>query len=153
MRFSAVLDLRTKTATTISVPEDVIAALGAGKRPRVVVTLTGAGSHTYRATIGVMAGDFLLPVGADVRAAAGIAAGERVDVEIAVDAAPREVVVPDDLAAALVAEGDAQAIFDGLSEGNRRRLVGQVEGAKTAATRERRVAKALETVLAQGAAS
>jgi Bacteriocin-protection, YdeI or OmpD-Associated/Domain of unknown function (DUF1905) len=148
MRFSGTLDLRTRTATTISVPEGVITGLGGGKRPRVAVTLTGAGAgaHSYGATIGVMAGDFLLPVSAEVRAAAGIAAGDLVDVDIELDAAPREVVVPADLAEALTREPGAREFFDGLSEGNRRRLVEQIESARTEETRGRRLAKAVEMI-------
>jgi bifunctional DNA-binding transcriptional regulator/antitoxin component of YhaV-PrlF toxin-antitoxin module len=126
------------------VPADVIEALGAGKRPKVVVTLSGSAPHTYRATIGIMAGDFLLPVSADVRAAAGIAAGDRVDVDIELDDAPREIVVPGDLAAALAEDSGAREFFDGLSEGNRRRLVEQIESAKTEDTRQRRLAKTAE---------
>lgn len=144
MRFSGTLDLRTRTATTISVPEDVITGLGSGRRPRVAVTLTGAKAHSYSATVGIMAGDFLLPVSAEVRAAAGIAAGDRVDVDIELDAAPREIVVPADLAEALSAEPGAREFFDGLSEGNRRRLVEQIELAKTDETRGRRLAKTVE---------
>jgi bifunctional DNA-binding transcriptional regulator/antitoxin component of YhaV-PrlF toxin-antitoxin module len=146
MRFSGTLDLRTRTATTISVPEDVITGLGAGKRPRVAVTVTGAEAHSYSATVGIMAGDFLLPVSAEVRAAAGIAAGDRVDVDIELDAAPREIVVPADLADALSAEPGAREFFDGLSEGNRRRLVEQIESAKSDETRGRRLAKTVETM-------
>ena len=140
MRFSGTLDLRTKTATTISVPTEVINGLGGGKRPRVAVTLTGSDAHSYSATIGIMAGDFLLPVGADVRAAAGIAAGDRVEVDIELDDAPREIVMPRELAAALSKDAGAREFFDGLSEGNRRRLVEQIESAKTDETRERRLA-------------
>ena len=146
MRFSGTLDLRTKTATTISVLEGVITGLGGGKRPRVAVTLTGtgAGAHSYAATIGIMAGDFLLPVSSEVRAAAGIAAGDLVDVDIELDAAPREVVVPADLAEALAGEPGGREFFDGLSEGNRRRLVDQIESARAEETRERRLAKTVE---------
>jgi hypothetical protein len=111
MRFSGTLDLRTRTATTISVPGAVISGLGAGKRPRVAVTLTGSDSHRYSATIGIMAGDFLLPVSAEVRAAAGIAAGDRVDVDIELDTAPREIVVPSDLAEALSADAGAREMM------------------------------------------
>ena len=85
MNFTATLDLRTKTATTVSIPEHVIEGLGGGKRPRVAVTLTGSKSYSYSARVGIMAGVFLLPVGADVRTAAGLAAGDRVEVEIDLD--------------------------------------------------------------------
>jgi uncharacterized protein YdeI (YjbR/CyaY-like superfamily) len=95
-----------------------------------------------------MAGEYLLPVSAEVRNAAAIAAGDEIDVEIALDTAPREVVVPDDLAAALGEVDGARAFFDAMSEGNRRRVVEHVTSAKTAATRERRVAKEVEAMAA-----
>lgn len=70
---------------------------------------------------------------------------------MSLDAAPREVVVPDDLAAALDADGEARRTFDGLSHSNRSWHVLQVEGAKTDETRQRRIAKSVET-LRQGQA-
>jgi hypothetical protein len=94
VNFAATLDLRTKTATTISIPQRVIDGLGGGKRPRVSVTLTGSKSYSYSARVGIMAGVFLLPVGADVRAAAGLTAGDRVEVQIDLDDAPREALTP-----------------------------------------------------------
>ena len=70
MRFTTTLQVMGKTATGIEVPEDVVAALGQGKKPRVHVTI---GGHTYRSTVAVMGGRFLLPVAAEHRAAAGVA--------------------------------------------------------------------------------
>jgi bifunctional DNA-binding transcriptional regulator/antitoxin component of YhaV-PrlF toxin-antitoxin module len=146
MKFSATLGLRTKTATAISVPPEVIDGLAGGKRPRVAVTLTGSKTYSYSATIGIMAGELLLPVSAEVRDAAGIAAGDQVEVEIALDTARREIVVPADLSEALAAVAGAREFFDSMSDGNRRRVVEQVESAKTDATRERRIAKAVEAI-------
>ena len=80
-----------KTATGIEVPADVVARLGTGKRPPVRVTING---HTYRSTVAVMGGAFMIPVSAENRKSAGIAGGEEVAVELELDALPREVVVP-----------------------------------------------------------
>ncbi len=73
------------------------------------------------------------------------------DVDVELDTAPREVAVPPDLAAALDAEPEARAFFDGLSHSNRSWHVLQVEGAKTDETRQRRVAKAVEMLRARRA--
>lgn len=143
MKFTTTLEAAGRTATGLEVPAEVVEALGAGKRPKVAVTLHG---HTYRTSIGVMGGRSLIPVSAEVRAASGVAAGDRVEVEVVLDDAPREVVVPDDLAAALDAEPGAAAAFAALSSSLQRRHVLAVEGAKAAETRARRVAAVVAAV-------
>jgi hypothetical protein len=145
MRFHATLESNGKTATGVEVPADVVDALGAGKRPAVHVTIRG---HTYRSTVAVMGGRFMLGVSAENRAAAGVEAGDELDVELQLDTEPREVTVPDDLGAALDGDADAKRFFDGLSYSRKRWFVLSVEGAKTAETRQRRVDKALEMLRA-----
>lgn len=141
MRFHATVELNGKSATGIAVPEDVLAGLGAGRRPAVRVTLNG---HTYRTSIGSMRGRSLLPVSADVRAAANVAAGQDVDVDVELDTEPREVAVPADLAEALAGDDAARRFFDGLSYSNRRRLVLGIEAAKAPETRRRRVSQTVD---------
>ena len=143
MRFRTTLLLGGKTATGVAVPDEVVAALGAGKRPAVLVTIA---NHTYRSTVATMGGQFMLPVSAEIRAITGIAAGDEVDVDVELDTAPREVDVPADLAAALDREAAARERFDRLSYSNRRRIVLAIEGAKTEETRQRRIAKEVETL-------
>lgn len=140
MRFRAVLELAGKTATGFEVPEEVVSALGAGKRPPVRVTING---YTYRNTVASMGGRYMIGVAADHRAAAGVAAGEEHEVELELDTAPREVDVPPDLAAALEAEPAARAFFETLSYSNKRWHVESVTGAKQPATRQRRIEKAV----------
>lgn len=142
MEFRATLLSGGKTATGIRVPEEVVEALGRGRRAAVRVTLDAG--HSYRTTFGVMGGHCMIPVSAENRAAAGIAAGDALVVTVEPDDEPRILEVPDDLAAALDAEPAARTFFDGLSYSNRRRHVLSVEGAKTAETRQRRIAKAVE---------
>ena len=143
MRFRATLETEGKTATGINVPAEVVEALGAGKRPRVTVTING---HTYRSSVAVLGGRYMLGVSAENRAAAGVEGGQDVDVELELDTAPREVTVPPDFAAALAAEPAAQATFDGLSYSNRSWHVLQIDGAKTDETRQRRIAKSVEAL-------
>lgn len=143
MQFRATVELGGKTATGIRVPDEIVAALGAGKRPAVSVTING---YTYRSTIASMGGVFMLPVSAEVRAGAGVAAGDEIAVTAELDTAPREVVVPPDFAAALGAEPTAQAAFAALSYSNKRRHVLDIDGAKSAETRQRRITKVIDTL-------
>ncbi|WP_327009244.1 YdeI/OmpD-associated family protein [Dactylosporangium sp. NBC_01737] len=140
MRFRATLFLGGKTATGMKVPAEVVESFGRGKKPRVLVTING---YTYRSTVAVYGGEYMLPVSAEVRAGAGIAAGDEIDVDLELDTAPRVVEVPADLAAALTADPAAKARFDGLSYSNQRQHVLALDGAKTAETRQRRLDKTL----------
>jgi hypothetical protein len=139
--FRATLELAGKTATGICVPDEVVAALGSGKRPPVQVTLAG---YTYRSTVASMGGRFMLPVSAEVRERAGIGAGDELEVALVLDTEPREVAVPPDLAAALDGDPEARRFFDGLSYSKRKGVVVSIEGAKTAETRQRRIDKAVD---------
>ncbi len=143
MRFTTTLRLEGKTATGIQVPPEVVQALGHGKRPPVRVTI---GSYTYRSTIAAFGDIYMLPVAAEHRTAAGIQAGDEIDVDLELDTAPREVTPPDDLAVALDAEPAARATFDGLSNSNRKWHVLNIEGAKSPETRQRRIEKTIATL-------
>jgi len=141
MRFKAVLQANGKTATGIEVPAEVMADLGGGKRPLIKVTING---HTYPSAIGIMSGKSLIPVSADNRAKAGIAAGDLLDVTIELDTGKREIAVPDDLRRALATNDVAQRAFEALSNSGKKRHVLSVEAAKTDETRQKRIAKTLE---------
>lgn len=138
MRFHATIRLDGKTATGIEIPADVMAALGPGKRPGVQVTING---YTYPSTVGTMGGRSLIPVSAEVRSRAGVAAGDEVDVDIVPDTRPRQVEVPADLSAALDREPAARQAFERLSYSGKHRYVHAIEQAKTAETRQRRIGK------------
>lgn len=143
MKFRTQIELGGKTATGFAVPDEVVTALDSGRRPPVAVRI---GAHAYRSTVAVMDGRFMVPLSAENRQAAGVAAGDDVEVELALDTAPREVEVPEDLAAALDAEPAARRTFDALSNSNRKWHVLQVTGARTDETRQRRIAKAIATL-------
>ena len=140
MKFPVTLQLAGKTATGFEVPAEIVSALGAGKRPPVKVTI---GKHTYRSTIAPMGGVFMIGVSAENRQAAGVAAGDRVEVDLELDTEPREVTVPADFAAALDREPAAKQRFESLSYSHKREHVMAVEGAKTDETRQRRISKAI----------
>jgi Bacteriocin-protection, YdeI or OmpD-Associated/Domain of unknown function (DUF1905) len=141
IEFDAELELDGKTATGITVPPSVLDALDGGKRPRVRVTLNG---HTYQSTVGTMRGTAKIPVSAAVREAAGVTAGERLHVQIELGETPRTVAVPDDLAATLADDPDAQAFFDGLSYSRQHAYVSWIEDAKRSETRQERVRRTAE---------
>jgi len=85
--FTATIERAKKTATGIPVPEDAVEALGAGRQPRVRVTLAG---HTYHSRVTVRSGRFKIPLRAANRALAGVSAGQRMLVRLELDCAPRE---------------------------------------------------------------
>jgi hypothetical protein len=143
MRFHTTILQTDKTATGIEVPPEVVEALGAGKRPRVKVTIRG---HKYRSSIAVLGGRYMVSVSAENRTAAGVAGGDEVDVEIALDTEVREVSVPSDFAAALDGAPAARETFDRLSYSNKSWHVLQVDGARTEETRQRRIAKSVEAL-------
>lgn len=143
MRFRTTILQGDKTATGIRVPDEVVESLGKGKRPPVKVTING---FTYRNTIAVMGGEYMVGVSAENRAGAGVAGGDVVDVDIELDTEPRTVDVPDDLAAALDGVPDARRTFDALSNSNKGWHVLQVQGARSDETRARRIAKSVDAL-------
>ena len=144
MKIRALLQQSGRTAVGFSVPEDVVLSLGKGKRPPVNVTING---YTYRSTVAPMGGRYLVGVSAENRAAAGVAGGEDIEVDLVLDTAPRTVEVPADFAAALAAEPRAQAFFDRLNYSERRWFVLGIEDAKSAETRQRRIEKHVARLL------
>jgi hypothetical protein len=146
MRFEALLESNGKTATGFEVPEEIVTALAAGKRAKVAVTING---HTYRSSVAPMGGRYLVGVSADNRERAGVSAGDRLEVDLVLDTAPRVVEVPDDLAVALTARPEAQRFFDTLSYSQQQYYVLPVSQAKQPETRQRRIDRAVER-LAEG---
>ena len=143
MQFRTTILETGKTAAGIQVPEEIVTALGSGKRPKVNVTING---YTYRSSVAPMGGVYMIGVSNAVRRAAGVAGGDEVDVDGELDTAPLAVTVPADFAAAIDAEPDARRTFDGLSYSNKSWHVLQVDGAKTDETRQRRIAKSVEAL-------
>jgi hypothetical protein len=133
-----------KTAAGFVVPEEALTELGGGRKPAVTVTMRG---HTYRSTVATIDGRPMIGVSAENRAAAGVEGGQEVEVDLALDTAPRTVEVPADFASALAAEPKAKAFFDGLNYSERRWFVLGIEDAKTPETRQRRIEKFVARLL------
>ena len=141
MKCTVYLQKNGPSATGFEVPAPIVESLGAGKRPPVKVTING---FTYRTSVAVMGGVYMVGVSHERRLAAGVEGGQTVEVELELDTEPREVVVPADVQEALGADPVAKAFFEKLSYSNKSRHIIQIEGAKTPETRARRIAKSLE---------
>jgi hypothetical protein len=139
-RFQTTVQVEGRTATFLEVPLDVLALFGRARAP-VRVTIRG---HTYRSTVAVYGGRYYLPLNRTNRAAAGVAAGETVSVELESDDEPRTVDVPEDLQAALAGDTEAAAAFERLSYTHRREYVEWITEARREETRARRIAKTVE---------
>ena len=126
--------------TGIEVPNEIVESLGAGKKPPVKMTLNG---YTYRSSIAVMDGKFMVSLSAENRKNAGVKGGDTLDVDIVVDTEKREIAVPTDLQAALDADPQAKAFFEKMSYSNKRRHVEPIEAAKAPETRQRRIEKSV----------
>jgi Bacteriocin-protection, YdeI or OmpD-Associated/Domain of unknown function (DUF1905) len=143
MRFRATVQLNGKTATGIEVPDAVVAGLGQGQRPPVRVTI---GGYSYRTTVARMAGRSLISLSAENRAAAGVAAGDEVEVDLELDIAPRQVEVPADLAAALGQDDAARVTFEALAYSHRKEWVRWVTEARKPDTRTTRITKTVQSL-------
>lgn len=118
----------------------MVEQLGAGRRPAVVVAVNG---YEYRSTVGVMGGRHMISISAAVRKDTGLTAGDAIHVVLTLAAGPREVTVPDDLAAALSADPAAAGFFAKLSNSLRRYHIDNINAAKTGQTRQRRIDTAI----------
>ena len=143
MKFHTTIKQSDGNATGIEIPDEVIAALGAGKKPPVRMMVNG---YAYRSTVATIDGKFMVGFSADHRAASGLKGGDEADVEIEHDTEPRTVQVPADLQSALDAEPAAQQTFDKLSNSLKGYHVYQVTSAKTDETRQRRIEKSIATL-------
>ena len=129
------------TTMGIVVPPEVVEQLGTGKRPPVTVTINGR--YTYRSTVFPYTEAYMLPLAAEHRVPAGVQGGDEIEVTLELDTAPREVGVPPELAAALDADPQAKAFFDGLSNSNKKVFTLSVDGTSNPETKARRVEKAI----------
>lgn len=124
----------------LEVPQEVVEALGGGKRPRVTITING---HSWKSRVAIMRGRYLLGLSKANRQAAGVVTGDEVEVEVEFDAEPPSVTEPADFARALDADPPARAAYDRLSHTRKREHVLAIENAKKAETRKRRIEKAV----------
>lgn len=146
MKFKAKV-IASGNAAGVEIPGELVKALGGGARPPIAITING---HTWRSRVALMRGQQLIGISAANRAASGIALGEVVQVEVQLDLAPRIVDEPPDLAEALGGDARARAAFDRLPFGLKRKHVADLEAAKAAGTRQRRLDKLVRALRAGG---
>jgi hypothetical protein len=145
-RFRVVLEgVEGMNAAVLVPPFDVKEAFGTRGRVPVRGTIAGA---PFRSTLVPMGGRHMMPVNRELREAAGVAAGDEVEVVLERDTEERTVEAPEDLARALAASPAAQATWDGLSYTHRKEWARHVEEAKRPETRARRIEKAVATLAA-----
>jgi hypothetical protein len=130
-------------AAAILLSDEQVASLGAGKTFPVAVTI---GDRTARLRVARMGGANMIGFSKAVRAELGVEIDQEVDAVIRVDTAERTVDVPDELAAALDADPALRTAFDALSYSTRKEHARTVAEAKQDATRERRIAKIVESL-------
>lgn len=133
--------------TTVAMPAAASAALGGRRAVRVRGTINGRPFRSSAMPRGD--GTFFLVVNREMRAATNAAAGDRVHVIAERDDAPSELEVPDELAAALATSTSARDTWTRLAPSHKRQYASWIADAKTAATRKRRVDRAID-LLARG---
>lgn len=130
-------------AAAILLSDEQVASLGSGKAFPVAVTI---GDRTARLRLARMGGENMIGFSKAARAELGLDVGQEIDALIRPDTAERTVEVPAELAAALDADPAVRAAFDALSPSARKEHARAVAEVKQDATRERRIAKIVDTL-------
>lgn len=140
MKFKTTILQTGANTTGIEVTEKMLEQLGGGKRPLVVVTVN---NYSYRSAVGKMGDKFMVGLSAGNRKNANVSGGDKVEVTIELDTAPRTVDVPEDLQKALDKSNVIKAKFEALAPSKKKAIVLSVTEAKSAETRIRRIEKTI----------
>jgi hypothetical protein len=130
--------------THMVVPFDVLRVFGSKARVPVHGTINGFPFRTSIMPEGN--GAHYMAVTREMQKGANAAAGDTVQVTMAIDSEERTVPVPEDLKAALAAAPQAEATFAGLAYSHRKEYVDWIEQARKPETRARRIEKALTMI-------
>ncbi|WP_336500159.1 YdeI/OmpD-associated family protein [Microbacterium paraoxydans] len=130
-------------AAAILLTDEQVASFGAGKTFPVAVTI---GGRTARLRLARMGGENMIGLSKAARADLAVEIDQEVDAVIRLDTAERTVEVPPALVAALDADPAVRAAFDALSPSARKEHARAVTDAKQDATRERRIAKIVQSL-------
>jgi Bacteriocin-protection, YdeI or OmpD-Associated/Domain of unknown function (DUF1905) len=130
--------------TGINVPEKIIESLGAGKKPPVVITLK---KYTYRSTVAVKNGLYMVSLSAEHRKNANVSGGEEVEINIELDTEPRTVELPPDFQKSLDKNKEAKNAFTKLAPSRKKAMVLSITGAKTEETKIKRIEKAINSLI------
>lgn len=143
LRLRTTLQPRGPAAAIVLTDEQVATIAGTAKTPPVRVTVNG---NTFAGRVGRMGGESLVGLSRAVRDAAGVQAGDDVDVTIVLDEGPRPIDLPEELTTALAGNDDARAAFDDLAPSRRKELARRIAEAKRPETRQRRLAEVMESL-------
>jgi hypothetical protein len=145
MKFTGVLsEASGRGGRWVECPFDARLEFGEA-RPAVVGTVNGA---PYRTRLMRYGGKTVMGLTREIRAAVDAELGSELIIEIEADTAPREVDIPPELALALASDAPARVLFEGLPFTHRKEYAEWVAEAKRPETKQRRVAKTLEMLLA-----
>lgn len=144
MTFKTTLLKAGKNATGIEIPPAIVESFGVGKKPPIIITING---YSYRNTVAVMGGVYMVGVSAEHRKGANIEGGDEIEVSIELDTQPREVDVPKDFQAALNKSSVALQNFKMLSYSKQKAIVASVTDAKTTETRQKRIEKSINNLM------
>lgn len=142
MKFTTTI-LQSGNNTGIEVPEKIIEKFNAGKRPPVIVSLNG---YTYRSTVAVMGGKFLIPLSKEHRENADVKGGQKLEVTLEYDSEPRTVELPADFQKALDTNEKCRQAYEKLAPSKKKEVVRHIESAKADATRQSRLYKILSAL-------
>lgn len=143
MKFKTTLLKAGKTATGIKIPPKIVEGLNSGKKPPIRVTING---YTYRNTVAVMGGDYMVGVSAEHRKAAGVEGGDEIEVTIELDTEPREVEIPPEFQKILNKDSFAKKNFSSLSYSKKKAIIYLINDSKTEETRQKRIDKAIKSL-------
>ena len=127
---------------SLLIPDLVLAELGANRRAPLTITVNG---HTYRSTATGVGGECRVVFPSRDRAAAGVAAGDKIAVTLELEIGHREVEIPEALAVALLESG-LRDVFESMPYSHRKEYARAVAEAKAEETRIRRIAAAIEKI-------
>ncbi len=133
----------------VDVPPAVVRALGGAKRIPVLARYLGETVETTLTPGGQGCGRILLRM--ELLRPAGLDAGDEIEVSLTPDRVSREPELPADLARALRFRPGAQAAWAAQTPAMRRQVVLYLDRAKTEATREKYVERAVDSLLERAA--
>lgn len=144
--FQGTIEAGSGGGAFVRVPFDVEEAFGK-KRVKIKASID---TEIYRGLLVRMGGPFhMLLILKSIREKLGKDVGQTVAVVLEEDTDPREVVVPEDLDAALQQVSRAQSFFSSLSYTHKKEYVAWINEAKRAETRAMRIQKTI-TMLESG---
>ncbi len=121
----------------IEIPDKNLAELGGNRRAPLKVTLN---NYTYQSTAAGMDGKCLVVFPTKDREASGVKAGDKITVQLELDAGYRQVDVPKELAEALK-QNSLSETFHNLNYSTRKEYARVVTTAKAEETKLRRIQK------------